>query len=423
MRVKIRASMILLLLLKAGSAAAQFQYTPPGGPAEKPANRKQALEHEAETARFHLGAVRIAPWLAVHDVAYVRTLLASSGEKIPADLTASVGAGFRAYLRSSPKVIWTAGVLPEYVWWRQQAARRRVNGRYQLGLHSFFNRLTLEVAAGREQVLQTVTPEVPALTSARTDRAEVLAEVEVTRALFAFTSYSVTQQTNLVDVEQGPLLQSLALLDRRERVWRGGLRWQPRKELSVALGVESSRVDFERTALPRSNRGTCPLLQNLLHGHVMGFDCEIVDRSLNSQHGSDFVPFHKATGRAAFLFGTEGRVRGTVYGSRDLVYSLTSGYAYLQDDRVGASLVSDLGFHISGRLFAETGKDEYTAFAPATPHRADDVTSLGGQLNFGLGKEVVVGIQFLRSRYTSNQPGADRTFSSAGLTVNLLGGR
>ena len=424
MRVKIRASMILLLpLLMAGSAVAQFQYTPPGGPVEKPVNRKLALDMEAGQARFHLGAVRIAPWASVHDVAYVRTLLASSGEKIPADLTATVGAGFRAYLRNSPKVTWTANVLPEYVWWRQQADRRRVNGRYQLGLHSFFNRLTLEATAGREQVLQTVTPEVPVLTSARTDRAEALAEVEVTHALFAFTSYAVTQQTNLVDVERDPLLQSLALLNRRERVWRGGLRWQPRQELSVALGTEGSRVDFERTALPRSNSGTSPLLQILVHGHAVGFDGEVVDRSLNTQHGSDFVQFHKVTGRAALLFGAKSRVQGTVYSSRDLVYSLASGYAYLLDDRVGASLVSDLGFHSSGRLFAETGKDEYTAFTPATPHRADDVTSLGGQLNFDLGKGVFAGIQFLRSRYTSNQPGGDRTFSSAGLTINLLGGR
>ncbi|HSS75309.1 MAG TPA: hypothetical protein VLV54_01060 [Thermoanaerobaculia bacterium] len=423
MRVKIRASMTLLLLLMAGSVAAQFQYTPPGGPEEKPVNRKQALEHEAETARFHLGAVRIAPWLSVHDVAYVRTLLASSGEKIPADFTASVGAGFHAYLRSSPKVIWTAGVLPEYVWWHKQADRRRVNGRYQLGLHSFFNRLTLEATAGREQLLQTVTPEIPVLTSARTDRAEVLVEVEMTRAIFAFTSYSVTQDTNLVDAEQVPLLRSLALLDRKEQVLRGGLRWQPREEISVALGVEGSRAEFERTALPRSNSGTSPLLQIRLHGRALGFEGEIADRSLEAQHGSDFVPFHKVTGRAALLLGSQSRVRATVYGSRDLVYSLTSGYAYLQDDRVGASLVSDLGFHISGRVFAETGKDEYTAFAPGTPPRTDDVTSLGGQLNFGLGKEVVVGVQFLRSRYTSNQPGADRTFSSAGLTINLLGGR
>jgi hypothetical protein len=423
MRDKILLSMILILPLMAGRAAAQFQYTPPGGPVEKPASRKQALERDVELARYHLGVVRIAPWAAVHDVAYVRTLLSSSGQKIPADLTATVGAGFRAYLRNSPKVTWTASVLPEYLWWRQQADRRRVNGRYQLGFHGFFNRLTLEATAGREQVLQTITPEVPVLTSARTDRAEALAEVEVTHAVFAFTSFATTQQVNLVDTEQDPLVKDLALLNRKERLVRGGLRWQPRQEFSVALGVEGSRIDFERTALPRSNSGTSPLLQILFHGHNLGFDGEIVDRSITTRHGSDFIPFHGTTGKAAILIGSSARLRGTVYGSRDLDYSLASGYAYFQDDRLGVALVSDLGFHLSSRLFAEKGRDDYTAFTPDVPHRTDDVNSVGGQLNFELSKDVFVGIQFLRSRFTSNQAGGDRTFSSAGLTINLFGGR
>jgi hypothetical protein len=53
MRAKmIRASMIvLLLLLLAGKAGAQFQYTPPGGPEEKPATRKEALALEMSLAR------------------------------------------------------------------------------------------------------------------------------------------------------------------------------------------------------------------------------------------------------------------------------------------------------------------------------------------------------------------------------------
>jgi hypothetical protein len=34
---------------------------------------------------------------------------------------------------------------------------------------------------------------------------------------------------------------------------------------------------------------------------------------------------------------------------------------------------------------------------------------------------VVLGIQALRSRYDSNLAGADRTYTSAGLTINLFG--
>ncbi|HEV7787201.1 MAG TPA: hypothetical protein VGQ28_17805, partial [Thermoanaerobaculia bacterium] len=415
MRAKIRASItVLLLLLAAGRAGAQFQYTPPGGPEEKPASRREAIETEVAQARYHLGVVRIAPWLVLRDVAYVRSLFASGVQSAPSDFTATVGAGFRAYLRNTPKVTWSLGVLPEYVWWQREAERRRVNGHYKLGVQGYFNRLTVEAKAGREQQLQIVTPEVPVLASSRADGAEVLVEVEVTHSIYAFTSVAETQETNLVEAEVDPLTRSLALLDRKDRLLRGGLRWQPHREWWVALGVEGSRADFDHTALPLSNSGTAPLLQIHFRNRYAGFDGEIDDRSLNAQRGADFVPFHKVTGNAGFLLGTQRR-GGSIYSSRNLVYALATGYAYIQDDRLGAALLMDFGFHTSGRLFAETGKNEYTAFSPDIPHRVDDVTSGGGQLNFNLGGQLVAGVQILRSRFNSNVPGGDRTFTSAGL--------
>jgi hypothetical protein len=422
MRAKIRASLTVLLLLLAGRAGAQFQYTPPGGPEEKPESHKEAIEREVAQARYHLGVVRIAPWAVLRDMAYVRSLFASGVQRTPSDFTATVGAGFHAYLHNTPKVTWSLGVLPEYVWWRRETERRRVNGHYQLGVQGYFNRLTVEAKAGREQQLQIVTPEVPVLASARADGAEVLVEVEVTHSVYAFTSAAETQETNLVETEVDPLTRSLALLDRKERVLRGGLRWQPHREWWVALGVEGSRTDFGHIALPRSNSGTAPLLRIHFRNRYAGFDGEIDDRSLDAQRGADFVPLHKVTGNAAFLFGTK-RLGGSVYGSRNLVYALASGYAYLQDDRVGTALLMDFGFHSNGRLFAEAGKNEYTGFSPGIPRRADDVTSVGGELDFELGGRLVAGIQILRSRFNSNLPGEDRSFTSAGLTLKLLGTR
>jgi hypothetical protein len=422
MRAKIRASITVLLLLLAGRAGAQFQYTPPGGPAEKPVDRKAALERDVSQARYHLGAVRIAPRAVLHDVAYVRSLFNSAGESVPADLTASVGLGFHAYLRNTPKVTWTLGVLPEYVWWQRQTRRRRVNGHYQLGVQAYFNRLTVEATAGREQQLQIISPEVPVLASARADGANLLVEIELTHSLFAFTSAGETKDTNLVETEPDPLTRSLVLLNRRERLLRGGLRWQPHDHWWIALGVESSRADFERTSLPRSNSGTSGLLQVHWQGHYVGFDGEIDNRSLEAQHGAAFVPLHKVTGNAAVILGTRNRLGGSIYTSRNLFYSLSSGYAYLEDDRVGAALLFNLGFRAGSRLFVETGKNRYTAFSPDIPRRSDDVFSVGGQIDYQLVRHVTLGIQVLRSRFNSNLPGEDRTFTSAGLTLNLLGG-
>src|SRR5262245_3990916 len=121
MRLTIRAAMTLILCLPAfllaDSAGAQFlKYTPPGGPQETPESRQEQVEREVEQARFHLGPVRIAPWMSLRDIAYVRNLF-SNGPAPPNDWTATAGLGFRAYLRNGRKATWTAQVLPEYLWW------------------------------------------------------------------------------------------------------------------------------------------------------------------------------------------------------------------------------------------------------------------------------------------------------------------
>lgn len=426
MRLKIRASMTLILCLLAGDAGAQFlKYTPPGGPEETPESRKEAIERQVEEARFHLGPVRIAPWATLRDIAYVRNLF-SSGQQPPNDVTATAGAGLRAYLRNGRKATWTFQVLPEYVWWREQAERRQLNGRYLLGFYGFFNRLTLEVKAGREQQQQILTPEVPVPVSSRTDGGELLTEVELTRALFAFAAASINQQDNLVDDLddlKDPRTGELALLDREERVTRGGLRWRPREEWSVALGAERSQVDFDRSAVDRSNSGTSPVAEVRFEGRRLRFQANVAARSLEARRGAAFVPYDKVTGDAALNVGSRDKLGAALYASRGLVYSLSSAYAYLDDERLGLALKLGFGRRSQTRLFVETGTNTYTAFEAGAPRRQDDVSSYGASLSFSLRRNLSFGLQALRSEFDSDVPGGDRTYTAVGTTINLLGGR
>lgn len=422
MRVTIQASMTLVLSMIAGSAGAQFQYTPPGGPEDQPETRKEILDREMELARYRVGRLRIAPWVTLRDVAYVRTL-SSSAQRQPSDLTATLGAGFRAYLRNGAKVTWSLGALPEYVWWRTQADRRRVNGRYNIGFHGFFNRLTLEAQAGREQRLGIITPEVPVLASARTDRGEVLTEVEITPAFFVFASTALTERTNGIDEEEDPRVAGFGLLDREERATRLGLRWKPRQRWTIALGAEQTRTDFDSSALARSNSGTAPLGQVRFRGRRVAFETELAARSLEARQGSDFVPYDEVTGSAALRFGQESSVSATIYAGRNLLYSLEPAYAYLQDDRLGASLQIAAGFRTRVRFFGEIGTNDYTAFSPAALPRSDDITSLGSSLDFNINSNFLIGVQALRSEFNSSLVGEDREYTSVGLTVNFFGGR
>lgn len=425
MRLKIRASMTLILCLtallgRAGSAGAQFlQYTPPGGPEEKPASRQEQLERELKEARYRLGPLRIAPWASLRDVAYVRSVF-STGAPAPNDFTATVGAGFRAYLRNGPKVTWVAEVLPEYVWWQHQAERRQLNGRYALGFAGFFNHLTLEARVRRQQLLQIVTPEVPLPVSSRSDGGELLAELRISGAFSAFAAATVTRQNNIVESLGDPRTSELRLLDRDEQVLRTGLRWRPTPPWSVALGAEHSRVDFLHGALDRSNSGTAPVTEIRFTGRRLSFETDAAARSLRASRGSEFVPYHGVTGSAAVSLQTPARLGGTLYASRNLEYSLSPLYAYLLDERLGAALNLSLGQRTQGRVFYEAGTNDYTAFTGAPP-RHENVSSYGGALSFNLHRGLVLGIQGLRSRFDSNLSAADRTYSTVGATINFTG--
>lgn len=418
--------MILCLtafFLKANNSRAQslLHYTPPGGPEEKPESRREELERQIEAARYRLGPVRVAPWLALRDLAYVRSLFASGQELQPNDLTATAGAGFRAYLRNGSKATWTAQVLPEYVWWQKQARRRQLNGRYLLGYSGYFNHLTVEFQAGRQQQQQIVTPEVPVPVSSRNDGGELLAELRLDRSLSLFAAVSVNRQNNLVDDLRDPLTGDLRRLDREDRAERLGVRWRPERRWLIGLAGEHTESDFtHRGAFDRSNSGDAPVVEARFRGNHLSFQAEAADRSLTARRGADLVPFHGVTGSASVTLGGERqRAAATLYTSRDLVYSLSPLYPYFTDQRLGASLTVGLGQRTRGRFFVEEGRNDYTAFSAAAPRRREDVSSYGGTLSFELRRSLRLGIEGLRSHYNANLPGESRTYTSVGATITL----
>jgi hypothetical protein len=427
MRLNRRASVALLCLaafgLKTEVAGAQVlvQYTPPGGPQETESRREQ-LARELAVARYRLGPVHIAPWFTLRDVAYVRSIV-FTGARLPSDLTATAGAGFRAYLRNGSKATWTAQVLPEYVWWDRQVRRRQLNGRYSLGFSGFFNRFTLEVRAGRDQQQQIVTPEVPTPVSSRRDGAEILTELELSGAFSLFAATSANRQNHLVEDLNDPSTASLRLLDRDERVERAGVRWRPNRRWSVALGGERTAVDFtHQGTLDRSNSGTAPVTEVRFQGNRFAFQADAAARSLSASRGAAFVPYHGVTGGGSITLGERGsRVNGTLYSSRNLIYSLSPFYAYLVDQRLGAALILGFGERARGRLFVEGGSNDYTAFAATTPRRREDTSSYGASLTVTLHRALTLGIEGLRSEYRSNLPGGDRSYTSVGTTISLTG--
>ena len=406
---------------------AQFdQYTAPAGPAERPRDRREQLKGYVEEARHHLGPVRLDPWVSLHDVEYLRNAFGGTDTQDPvSDVTATVGAGLRAYLPLGSDVTVAAHLLPEYVWWKDLAGRRRLNGRYGLGVFGFFNRLAVEATAQRDQQRGYATPEFPQPVNVRSDRASLSAQVALGGSLSLFGSVEDVALRTLVDDPDDPRTVPLDRLDRDDTILRTGLRYKLPHHWSVATGVEISRVDFV-SALPeddRSNSGTSPLLQVQRDGENVYLALEVARRTLDPDRGSTFVPYRETTANLQAGFNTNGRISFTLYGGRGIVYALTEGYSYIQDDHLGGAVQVSLGWRTRLQVYVEGGHQDYVAESPLAPSRDSDVQALGGVLSFAARGRTSIVLRGNHTLYDSNLPGLDRTITSFGVGLTLSGNR
>jgi len=410
---------IVLVLVSAEMANAQFnQYTPPGGPLERPTTREERLKLEMKAARYHLGPILLAPEAGIKDVAYVRDLIATD-DGPPPDVTATVSAGFRSYLHTGPKVVWVGRFLPEYVWWSRRNDSRHLNLSYGVEGLGFFNRLFVGVAAQRSEHQEILTPEVPALASSHSDLLQATAEARWTSAFSSFVTVTEDRQKGLVDELDDSRLREISLLDRTDQVVRGGVRWRPRPGWTLGLGAERSQADFDRRERDSSNSGTAPVLEAVIERHRFFFQADVASRSLSAREGSRFIAFDGVTGNVGLSIRPRPTLEVWGYGSRNLVYSLSPSYPYLDDRRLGLSVVLSSGRRLISRIYGETGTNDYTAFTPATPDRRDTVRSFGGSIRFQVSERVILIAGVTRSRFESNLPGNGRSFTSGGLSVRF----
>ena len=128
-----RSSSLALLLLLGAAAPVAAQYREPGAELQVLPNRKDQLEKAMAEAPWHLGKARLAPWIGLRSIDYVRELDAQ-GRQRPGDWTATAGAGLRGYLKLGTHAIGAAHAISEYSWWQKQTERNAPLGRYGLGL-------------------------------------------------------------------------------------------------------------------------------------------------------------------------------------------------------------------------------------------------------------------------------------------------
>lgn len=414
----------LTLLAPAGARGQFAQYTQPGTvSAGEAGTSREGLDRALEEALWRWGPVRVDPWIGLRDLAWRSNPTAATEDQGPeGDLSATAGAGLRAYLPTGPSVVWSAHALPEYAWFADDESRRRLNGRYGAGVFTFFNRLTFQATATRTEALEILSVEVPEEATSRRDALALAGEVHLGFSTSVFAGASTATIENLLNEEERETGPAFQRLDRDEDRLRAGLRYRPRERWSFGAGMEWTETRLPGDGRDLSNTGEAPVVEVTYTGPKFSLSTQAAFRTLEPEGDSDF-PETETTTYGAELGIDGNRLSPVLYARRTLSLAISEGYSHFETEVVGLSTDLRLGHRTGLRAFGETGRSDFTALDPGVPPREDDHLSYGIELGLRFGRGLNLTVGGHRSEFDSNLPGEDRTLTviTTGIDLSLLG--
>ncbi len=408
-----------LLLGCALPAAAQYsQYTAPGSLPFKEPPTKEKLERASTESRWHLGKVRLDPWYALRNVGWLDNVFNSSGDPV-SDWTATLGVGLHAYSHAGPKIIIAAHALPEYVWWKDLTDRRTWNGRYGLGAFGYFNHLTFELTGTTARETQYLSSELEQPVNLRRDRGAGKIELDIGGHFSVFAGGETLSLQYDDQNVGGPLGEQVIMLDRDENRLNGGLRYRFSKDFNLAIGLDDISVDFTNPRRDRSNSGTAPMAELTLNRRKIHFSLLALYPDLKPKKGSEFTAFHHWLGRFQARWAPKSKGELQLYGSKNLVYSVSVNSPYYTDQRLGLAAGMPFGHRIGVRIFGETGTNDYAEsfFGQSEPDQ--DLFSYGLNFGFRFHRKMTFRLTARRTNYSSDDNARDRSVTQIGFNLVL----
>ena len=365
-----------------------------------------AVHDDLEQNRYHLGPIRLFPFLEIDDAGYNNNVFGTASDKV-ADETADISAGARLLVPFGSKIFLRGLVAPEYVWYNHLAEGREFGGNYEGELLALFNHLTLDAAGRDSRTSSILNAETLRTVLATTRIAHARGEIDVAgplslfgqgeSALYHFTASPVPPQP----------LEDPALLDRREEQVRGGFRLHAREETSFSLAAEVVRTRFEEPAQGGDNRSEALLLGVRIDRPAVYFDISAGYRDSRPIVGSRFERFRTATGSyfASFLLRQD--VEIFLNGFRGAEYSVTENNPYYMATSNGGGVNLQFGSRFAVRVYGDYAENHYP-IAEAGVRRTDTIGTYGGGFQVSLGRRLGLGIFGTESVYDSNVPGVAR---------------
>ncbi|MEZ5333341.1 MAG: outer membrane beta-barrel protein [Thermoanaerobaculia bacterium] len=403
------------------SAFAQFtQYTEPGGLAREQQSRAEAAQEKAESARWTLGKWKIAPDIAISDVAWTDNVYDTRDDaETVSDVTATARAGFEGFIHLGPDVLFSLRAVPSYTYWADQDDLRSSHFTAGAGLFGLHNRLTWELAADHTESQSYANDELRVPLDLENESATLGLQVQITGPIGVFARGTALRARYPDRTPEGAV-EADQSLDRDETVLSGGLFYRPRESFRLGLGVESAESDFEQDPGGRSNRSIGPLLDVDLVGNRVELGVNAVYRQVEFD-SPDLEDQDQVSGGARLLLHLASRTDATLYGGRQLVYSALDESAYFTSQVVGGQLSwrrnpEHKSFAVA--FLAETGTNDYEGTG-GLGNRSDDIVNYGVNFTFPYRNVLELQIGVIESEIDSNLPEFDRSYTAIRTGIRL----
>jgi len=347
----------------------------------------------------------------------------TGGDSLDSDTGVVAGAGLRGIVPIGDRVYWSAEVVPEYVWWRENEDRNREQINADLAVDVFLGRLELRAAAARQEALERLSSESQLFVSRRTDSFDAELAVELASAIYAFGQARTNEiRSNENDV---PEIAPFAQDDRDEEILVYGLRYRPTDPLTIAVGVEDLTLDFTDSARDRSAAGESPFVAVTLNADRTLVIGRLVRRDLEPAPGSLFGGYDELSGELDVHRRIGWRAAVDLGVSRDIFFALEAESSHFESDRLRGGVTFELLRFLDLRLFSGVGDDEYFAVSSQSVNRVDDVTEWGVGLSWDIEDRVTLVAGYTHERYDSDLTRSDRDADRVQLALSLSawGGR
>jgi hypothetical protein len=377
-------------------------------PENRISSSQETIKRAMENARYRLGPVRIFPKVSVADAGYNSNIFGTSENEV-GDWEATATAGARFLLPAGRKVYFQADVLPQYNWYASEKDFRTFGGAYGGTVFAFFNRLSVEASGLYTDFTVTPTSE----SASRSIQGQTFGAgsltLEITRAVSLLGGGS-SRRTRYDSLPGSPIpTDSLADQDRTDSSFFAGVRHSQLGPLVVTLIATEGRAEFVNKASQRDNETRSYVANVLMSTKRIFVNTTGGYRQGRSLHGSLLPAFNSPIASAFVSWLPSSSLELQSWGYyRNVSYSLDPNYPLFYESRYGGGPVVSFGPRIRVRLYASSGKNDYSVtFAgvdPPPPRASTRLTTYGGSLSVLFSRAVVLNVGASADRYRSPVP-------------------